>query len=112
MNIFPTHTPLENNEQEQPDLNEESIVVIPIEDVLDLHWFQAKEIPNLIDDYFSACIQKGIFSVRIIHGKGKGILKKRVESILKTHPNVLSFKQAPPEAGGWGAVIVQLKETP
>lgn len=84
-------------------------VTIPIEDVLDLHTFKPKDIPDLLDDYFCACIDTGLFSVRIIHGKGKGILKKRVQGILKKHPMVKSFKNAPHEAGGWGATLVELK---
>ena len=87
-------------------------IQIPIEDTLDLHTFLPKEVPDLLDDYFSACIEKNIFSVRIIHGKGHGILKKRVEKILKKHRQVRSFKTAPPESGGWGATIVELAHTP
>ena len=56
---------------------------IPIEDVLDLHTFKPKEIPDLLSDYFAACIDEGIYSVRIIHGKGRGILKDRVRMLLK-----------------------------
>lgn len=85
-------------------------VVIPIEDVLDLHTFRPKDIPDLLDDYISACISSQIFSVRIVHGKGKGILKKRVHEILKKHPLVISFRNAPPESGGWGATLVELKQ--
>lgn len=82
---------------------------IPIEDVIDLHTFRPKDIPDLLEDYFSACIDKDIFSVRLIHGKGKGILKKRVQKILSENPMVESFRDASPWAGGWGASIVELK---
>jgi len=44
-------------------------VELPIEDVLDLHTFRPKDVPDLLYDYFSACVEAGIFSVRIIHGK-------------------------------------------
>jgi DNA-nicking Smr family endonuclease len=84
---------------------------IPITDVLDLHTFNPKEVPDLLNDYFAECMNKNIQQVRIIHGKGRGILKKRVEHILKKHPRVLSFKPAEMNAGGWGAVIVELKRT-
>jgi DNA-nicking Smr family endonuclease len=84
-------------------------VKIPIEDVLDLHTFNPKEIPDLLEDYFAACIDEGIYSVRIIHGKGHGILKDRVRRVLKKNPMVASFGNAPPEAGGWGATLVVLK---
>jgi DNA-nicking Smr family endonuclease len=84
-------------------------IKMPITDIIDLHTFQPKEVPDLLDDYFSECIDAGIFSVRIIHGKGHGILKKRVHAILQKHSLVESFTVAPPEAGGWGATIVKLR---
>jgi dsDNA-specific endonuclease/ATPase MutS2 len=84
-------------------------IQLPIKDVLDLHTFQPREVLNLLDDYFSECLTIGITSVRIIHGKGSGILKKKVHSFLKKCPMVVSFKDAPPESGGWGATIVKLK---
>ncbi len=83
-------------------------VIVPIEDVLDLHTFRPKEVPDLLEDYFSACISSNIFSVRIIHGKGKGILKNRVHGLLRKNSMVKSFKNAPPEDGGWGATLVEL----
>lgn len=84
-------------------------MIFPIEDILDLHTFDPREIPYLIEDYIDACMEKGIFSVRIIHGKGQGFLKKRVQGLLSKNPDVISFQDAPPEAGGWGATLVQLK---
>ena len=84
-------------------------VKVPIEDILDLHTFNPKEIPDLLSDYFAACIDAGIYSVRIVHGKGQGILRKRVRSILNSHARVESFRNAPTEAGGWGATLVELK---
>ena len=83
---------------------------IPIGDVLDLHTFRPKDVPDLLTDYFSECIGAGIHTVRVIHGKGKGILKQRVHSILKKNPHVQSFKDAPSDSGGWGATIVELKK--
>ena len=84
-------------------------VHVPISDILDLHTFKPKEIPDLLNDYFAECIRAGIFSVRIVHGKGKGILKNRVQELLIKNPKVESFVNAPPDAGGWGATLVQLK---
>ena len=85
-------------------------VKVPIEDVLDLHIFKAKEIPDLLEDYFAACIHEEIYSVRIIHGKGRGILRDRVRKLLEKNPLVASFGNAPIEAGGWGATLVELKQ--
>ncbi|MDY6789793.1 MAG: Smr/MutS family protein [Thermodesulfobacteriota bacterium] len=84
-------------------------VKIDIEDVLDLHTFKPSDVPDLLEDYIIECIKAGIFSLRIIHGKGKGIQKKRVQQLLKNNPKVKSFLDAPPEAGGWGATLVELE---
>ena len=83
-------------------------VHIPLEDVIDLHTFRPQDVPELLTDYFTACIEAGIFSVRVIHGKGKGILKKRVHDILEANDLVNAFCNAPPESGGWGATLVEL----
>jgi dsDNA-specific endonuclease/ATPase MutS2 len=82
---------------------------IPIEDAIDLHTFRPAEIAALIEDYIDACIRAGFTAVRIIHGKGTGRQKARVQELLRRHPQVLAFTDAPPEAGGWGATIVTLK---
>lgn len=89
--------------------NAEEPIVVEIGDVIDLHTFRPKDIPALLDDYIRACVEKNLSPVRIIHGKGQGFLKARVEGILKRHPRVASFQTAPPEAGGWGATIAFLK---
>jgi DNA-nicking Smr family endonuclease len=85
-------------------------IEIPINGELDLHTFQPKEVRDLLEEYISACIEKNIYSLRIIHGKGKGILKQNVHSILKKNLQVASFSDAPTEAGGWGATLVILKK--
>lgn len=82
---------------------------LPIEDVLDLHAFRPREIGDLLDDYIAECTAAGIFSIRIIHGKGSGTLKQRVRSLLERHPMVAGFGDAPPDAGGWGATLVALR---
>ena len=87
-------------------------IVLPIEDSLDLHVFRPGEVPQLLEDYLAECLKAGIYSVRIVHGKGAGILKKTVHRVLSRHPGVASFKDAPPEAGGWGATLVELKKSP
>lgn len=87
--------------------------LVPITDVLDLHTFLPKEVKSLLDEYFHACIQKGIFRVRLIHGKGTGAMREKVYSVLRKHPLVSGFSQAGMDhgGGGWGAVIVELNQT-
>jgi dsDNA-specific endonuclease/ATPase MutS2 len=84
-------------------------VELPIDGVLDLHTFRPKDVGDLVPDYLEACCAKGIFQVRIIHGKGTGALRESVHAILKRHPKVVSFTLDHPQYGGWGATLVQLK---
>jgi DNA-nicking Smr family endonuclease len=84
-------------------------IEIPIDGVLDLHTFQPREVRGLVHEYILACLEKEIFSLRIIHGKGKGILKQTVQSALEKNPHVASFTDAPAVAGGWGATVVTLR---
>jgi DNA-nicking Smr family endonuclease len=85
-------------------------VILPINGILDLHTFKAGEVPQLLDDYLAACSKAGIDHVRVIHGKGKGILKARVHALLSSNPLVAGFRTAPESAGGWGATLVELKK--
>jgi DNA-nicking Smr family endonuclease len=86
------------------------ITKIPIEDWIDLHTFSPKEIPYLLEDYLTECQKKGFTEVRIIHGKGKGVQRNIVHSFLTKSPLVESFREAPLEAGSWGATIAILKK--
>ena len=86
-------------------------VVLPLEDSIDLHPFQPKDIPSVVEEYLQQCIDAGILEVRLIHGKGKGIQRDIVRSLLEKHPAVASFHDAPAEAGSWGATVVILKQT-
>ncbi|VEN74832.1 DNA mismatch repair protein MutS [Candidatus Desulfarcum epimagneticum] len=84
-------------------------VKIPIRDVLDLHFFHPRDIPDLLSEYISECLKKEIFRVRIIHGKGKGVQRRRTWAFLEQHPAVRSYGHAPPQAGGWGATVAELR---
>jgi len=83
-------------------------VHLPVEDVIDLHTFRPGDVPDLLQEYFRACTEAGIFSVRVIHGKGTGVLKKRVHATLEANALVKSYSDAPSESGGWGATLVEL----
>ena len=86
-------------------------VHLPIDGTLDLHTFKPGEVPELLEDYFDECTQAGIYTVRIIHGKGTGTLRRIVHSVLEKHPAVESFRLAGHGSGSWGATLVNLKTT-
>lgn len=84
-------------------------VVIPLSDSIDLHPFQPKDIPSVVEEYLNQCREAGFTEVRLIHGKGTGVQRNIVRSLLSKNSAVLSFHNGPLEAGGWGATIVILK---
>ena len=84
-------------------------VAIPVDGVLDLHTFRPQELKELIPAYLEACRERGIYSVRIIHGKGTGQLRRTVHAILGRLPEVASFRLAVEDAGGWGATLAELR---
>ena len=88
---------------------DEEPLQLPIDGVLDLHTFKPREVKDLVQDYLAECRTRGIFRVRIIHGKGIGQLRQTVHAILEKHPHVAEFHLASEPFGGWGATIVHLK---
>ena len=73
-----------------------------------MHTFDPREVKDLLHDYLEAARQMGLQEVLIIHGKGQGLLRKRVHQILAVHAGVVSFSNAEPGSGGWGATVVRL----
>ncbi|MEC8613823.1 MAG: Smr/MutS family protein [Verrucomicrobiota bacterium] len=88
--------------------NFEEPIEFQISDELDLHTFRPSELSELIPDYIGLCVQKDIFRIRIIHGKGIGTLRETVHALLKKDSRVLRFELAGQEEGGWGATIALL----
>jgi DNA-nicking Smr family endonuclease len=84
-------------------------VAFPIGGTLDLHTFDPGQIKQLIPDYIEACLARKIFHLRIIHGKGRGVLRRIVHSILDKNPAVVSYRHEEGSGGSWGATIVDLK---
>jgi DNA-nicking Smr family endonuclease len=88
----------------------EQVAALPIDGVLDLHAFRPEDVPQLVQDYLDACGERGICEVRIIHGKGRGTLRRTVHAVLERRSDVLGFRLAGPERGGWGATLVDLRK--
>jgi dsDNA-specific endonuclease/ATPase MutS2 len=91
--------------------NENTPTEYPIDGTLDLHTFRPKDVKQLVPDYIDACLEKGIYQIRIVHGKGTGTLRRLVHSILEKHPEVVRFRHEGGCGGSWGATVVDLKES-
>lgn len=89
-------------------MSEMEPVELPIDGTLDLHHFKPQDLGDLIPDYIEECLKKDITTLRIIHGKGKGVLRRTVHSLLDRDPHVVSYSLAS-DRSGWGATIVELK---
>lgn len=83
---------------------------IPITDVFDLHTVQPRDVQMVVEEYLSEAYRLGLKALRIIHGRGIGVQREMVRSVLARTSFVEEFDDAPAEAGGWGATVVTLKD--
>jgi dsDNA-specific endonuclease/ATPase MutS2 len=95
-------------EGEDPDAVPDE-VELPLEDFIDLHLFRPRDVRSVVESYLEAAAAAGFREVRLVHGRGVGVQREIVRSLLSRHPAVESFADAPPERGGWGATVVRLK---
>ena len=91
------------------DFNEPEPVRIPINGILDLHAFSPRDAASVVDEFIRACREKGVYEVRIIHGKGTGALRRIVHAVLVRHHLVKTYG-LDTGPSGWGATLVQLEE--
>ena len=83
-------------------------MVVPITGELDLHTFAARDVASVVEEYLEACREKGLLRVRVVHGRGRGVQRAVVHRLLRSLPGVVSFADAPPASGGWGATVIDL----
>ncbi len=83
---------------------------IPITDVFDLHTVPPRDVKAVVEEYLSEAHRMGLRALRIIHGRGIGVQREMVRSVLANTEFVAAFRDAPAEAGGWGATIVDLRD--
>ena len=108
----PRASSFEESEEDSLDPNDPFTepVVIEFSDVIDLHSIPPRQVRQVVEDYIEEAHERGVEWVRIIHGKGVGVQREIVRSILARSPFVVDFRDAPPEAGGWGATLVTLAD--
>jgi dsDNA-specific endonuclease/ATPase MutS2 len=82
---------------------------IPITDVFDLHSIPPRDVKAVVEEYLTEARRMGFKALRIVHGRGIGVQREMVRSILARTEFVAEFGDAPAEAGGWGATLVTLK---
>jgi len=96
------------------DANEEldRVVELPLTDVLDLHGFPPRHVGEIVRDYLDAAVAAGWTSVRIVHGRGIGVQRAAVRTLLERDPRVAAFGDLPEHQGGRGATWVELRPEP
>jgi dsDNA-specific endonuclease/ATPase MutS2 len=99
----------DDDDDEQDDTDPAEELAAELTDELDLHTFRPQDVPELVPDYLDECVARGFAQVRIIHGKGRGTLRRMVHAALERHPAVTDFTLADGSAGSWGATIVTLR---
>jgi DNA-nicking Smr family endonuclease len=93
----------------EEESHDDEPVELPLDGTLDLHTFHPRDVKELVPDYLTACREKGILQVRIVHGKGTGALRRTVHAVLAKLPEVAGIEQGGPGGGEWGATIVTLR---
>ena len=78
---------------------------IPIEDTIDLHTFQPREVKIVVEEYLFQAVRKRLTEVRIIHGRGIGVQREIVRSVLEKHPDVTEFHDRPDR----GSTVAKLR---
>jgi dsDNA-specific endonuclease/ATPase MutS2 len=88
---------------------EDEPIRIPITDVFDLHTIPPRDVKEAVEAYLEEAHALGLTALRIIHSRGIGVQREMVRSVLARTPYVVDYRDAPAEAGGWGATIVTLR---
>jgi DNA-nicking Smr family endonuclease len=81
---------------------------IPIEDTLDLHAFQPRDVASVVEEFVRAAHEAGLREVRLIHGRGTGVQRGIVQAALERHPLVASFHDAPESHLGATVAVLRL----
>jgi hypothetical protein len=95
----------DDDENPFPDL-----VVLEITGHLRPSHSSAREVRAIVEEYLLEAHKAGFRYLRIIHGKGIGVQREIVRGVLARTTIVTEYYDAPPDAGGLGATLVELAE--
>lgn len=84
-------------------------MVVPIGETIDLHSFRPSETASVVEEYLREAAARGLREIRIVHGRGIGAQRRTVRAVLSRSVLVEEFRDAPPDAGGWGATVARLR---
>jgi DNA-nicking Smr family endonuclease len=87
------------------DPESDDLHAIPIEDTIDLHSFRPRDVRAVVEEYLYQAVEKGLREIRLIHGRGIGVQREIVRSILEKHPDVVDFEDMPDR----GSTLVTLR---
>ena len=99
----------DGNEVDGEDLSADTVVEVPLEDVLDLHGFPPRDMREIVVNYLDDAVAAGFSAVRIIHGRGMGVQRDAVRALLARDARVADFSDAPEPQGGRGATLVRFR---
>lgn len=83
---------------------------VPIDGVLDLHTFSPRDVASVVEEFIQAAVEAGLSEIRLIHGRGIGVQRRTVHSVLAKHPSVARYWDA--TESHLGATVAQLRSGP
>ncbi len=98
--------PDDDGHDESPD---SEVVIVPVGPELDLHSFLPRDVPSVVDEYLREAVTAGFDRVRLVHGRGRGVQRGRVQALLERHPLVEHFSDDP--TSHLGATLAQLRRS-
>jgi DNA-nicking Smr family endonuclease len=101
--------PRDGDDADGDELSAESVVELPLEDVLDLHGFPPRDVRKIVLGYLDEAVAGGFSAVRIVHGRGMGVQREAVRALLTRDGRVAEFSDAPETQGGRGATLVRFR---
>jgi len=106
----PSFRPLEKAKKTVADDEaEEEAVKLPLDGRLDLHLFRPEEVEALLDAYLAECRAAGVLDIEVVHGKGIGVLRRRVLALLSKRDDIEWLRAAEEARGGWGVTLLRLR---